>query len=82
MDPGRDMAFSAARSQKYGYIVARNADVLIRQELPDGRQVANSDRVTFVQQNSPQGWRIVPSHGSGQPVPTPGLAAGATLASR
>jgi len=78
----RDMAFSNVRWQKYGDIVVRSADVVIRQVLLDGRQVANPVRVTFVYRDSPQGWHIVHYHGSGQPSPVPGPAAGNTPASR
>lgn len=78
----RDMAFSNVRWQKYGDIVVRSADVVIRQALLDGRQVANPVRVTFVYQNSPQGWRIVHYHGSGQPSPAPNPATGSTPAAR
>jgi hypothetical protein len=62
-----DMAFNNEQGQKYDNIMVRSADVVIRQELLDGRQVANPGRVTFVYRNSPQRWHIVHYHGSARP---------------
>lgn len=54
--------------QDYGDTIVRTADIVIDQELLDGRKVATPARVSFVYQRGRDGWRIVHHHQSVRPA--------------